>query len=836
MAAEGIVTDDPIMADGKIHRIHVKGDRKGKRNGWYVLHLNNIPAGAFGSWRFGIKKTWRFSAPGVTTDASSRERVAEAAKQRAEEEAREHERARLKAHRIWTRAKPAQADHPYLTKKKVKPHSLRMSWSRLVVPIQDASGSLWSLQFINRDGEKIFLGGGRVSGCFYLLGNPKGKLLIAEGYATGATVREATGQAVAVAFDCGNLTPVAKALRQKFPDTEMVICADDDRTTTGNPGLTKAREAARAVRAKLAVPHFRDGQPGTDFNDLACFEGLEAVRTQLAAASALGAEAKQSGVADVASQGQGVGANPQDSDTSGETSMAESREPQVVQLLNLIKDFTEGGGLGLFHNELHEPFARVRIGGHFENIAIRDRTFHEWLTRFTYTRTGKVFNQQAFAGAKDVLCARAKFDGPKHRLYNRVARLDGSIWYDLTDLDWRAVRITAEGWTVENKPPILFRRFAHQCPQVEPERGGNVDSVLSLFNLADLEAKRLLATAVVSFFVPEIPHPIPALYGEHGSAKSTLARFVRAWVDPSQTPTMGEPDQDEIIQALAHNYVLPLDNLRSIEPWLSDILCRAVTGEGFTKRRLYTDEGDVIFAFRRCVLVNGINSLPRRADLLDRSILFELPDIPRGERREEEDITARFGAELPFVLGATFDVLSNAMRIREGLTLTDAPRMADFARWGEAIWQAAGWGTRTFLASYEREEAVRNEAAIEASPVALALRAFVEEQSCGWEGTAGELLAELTRVASRLRIETRAREWPKQPNVLSRRLNEIMPNLRRVGIRITHGWREKSKTIIVDISGIEGSPSKVSTYAPTKTDDTGDTDAVLSRTKVKEPF
>src|SRR5207247_836589 len=94
------------------------------------------------------------------------------------------------------------------------------------------------------------------------------------------------------------------------------------------------------------------------------------------------------------------------------------------------------------------------------------------------------------------------------------------IWYDLSDPGWRAVRVSSDGWTVEAHPPILFRRFAHQRPQVEPKRGGRVESVLPFFNLADLEARRFLATAVVSFFVPDIPHPIPALHGEHGSAKS----------------------------------------------------------------------------------------------------------------------------------------------------------------------------------------------------------------------------------------------------------------------------------------------------------------------------
>src|SRR5262249_28267562 len=157
----------------KIHRVHVKDDRKGTRHGWYIIHTDGTPAGAFGSWRFGIKKTWRLPRPGVKTDAASRHGIAEAAKEHAQEEARKHERARFQPHRIWTRAKPAQADHTYLAEKRIKPHLLRMSCGRLVVPVCNSDG-LQSLQFILRDGTKRFLAGGLVRGCFHVIGNPNG--------------------------------------------------------------------------------------------------------------------------------------------------------------------------------------------------------------------------------------------------------------------------------------------------------------------------------------------------------------------------------------------------------------------------------------------------------------------------------------------------------------------------------------------------------------------------------------------------------------------------------------------------------------------------------------
>jgi putative DNA primase/helicase len=194
-------------------------------------------------------------------EAMRREREAEGAKRKVE--------AREKAALIWQAAVTAPEDHPYLVKKGIKAHGLRVHDGALVIPICDGV-ELHSLQFIGPEGDKRFLSGGRVSGCYLLIGNLDGTLCIVEGYATGASIHEATGCAVAVAFNAGNLLPVARTLCVKFPHLRLIVCADDDASTTGNPGLSKAREAAQAVGALLAVPDFDRTRPdgATDFNDL----------------------------------------------------------------------------------------------------------------------------------------------------------------------------------------------------------------------------------------------------------------------------------------------------------------------------------------------------------------------------------------------------------------------------------------------------------------------------------------------------------------------------------------------------------------------------------------
>lgn len=187
--------------------------------------------------------------------------------------------ARKKAAKLWDEANPKpSAKHLYLANKQVRGYGIRQLREALVIPVRDADGALHGLQFIQPDGSKRFISGMAKAGHYHAIGKPGAVLLIAEGYATAATLREATGQAVAVAFDTGNLRPVALALRAKFPAARIVIAADNDHRTEGNPGITKATEAAQAIDGTVIAPAFPAGDAGSDWNDYAAVHGLAAVR------------------------------------------------------------------------------------------------------------------------------------------------------------------------------------------------------------------------------------------------------------------------------------------------------------------------------------------------------------------------------------------------------------------------------------------------------------------------------------------------------------------------------------------------------------------------------
>jgi phage/plasmid primase-like uncharacterized protein len=288
MRGAGLDYCGPLHADGKLHRIKVEGDKD--RNSWFVLHAGPPMGGAFGCWKLGFKDTWCEKQPKDYTDAQWRKiqaRWKQMDTEREQEERVRREQARKTAAWIRNRSNTVK-EHGYLGRKGVKAHGeLREYRGALVLPLRDAQGEIHSLQFISADGDKKFLPGGRVAGCFFTLSDTAdGPLVVCEGYATGASIFQATGHAVVCAMNAGNLEAVAKAIRAKQPARDIMVAGDNDQWTTGNPGLTKATAAAKAVAGLIAAPSFKDTAcKPTDFNDLHQTEGLDKVKDQVADAS-----------------------------------------------------------------------------------------------------------------------------------------------------------------------------------------------------------------------------------------------------------------------------------------------------------------------------------------------------------------------------------------------------------------------------------------------------------------------------------------------------------------------------------------------------------------------
>lgn len=288
MERAGITPPDNIVDDGALHRFPTNG-KGGDDSGWYVLHGDGIPAGKFGDWRSGASHAFRADVGrdlALAELEAHRERMLRIQAEREAEREREYAANAERAVEIWEASEPADDAHPYLQRKGVKAHGLRLHRGALVVPMR-AEGKLSSLEFIAPDGGKLFLTGGRTRGAYYAIGSRTPILCICEGFATGASIHQATGRAVVIAFSASNLAPVAEALRAKHPDVRIVIAGDNDASGTGQRA---ALEAARAVKGLLAIPK---GE-GMDWNDVAAADGLEAVRAAIEAAREPGGENEHS--------------------------------------------------------------------------------------------------------------------------------------------------------------------------------------------------------------------------------------------------------------------------------------------------------------------------------------------------------------------------------------------------------------------------------------------------------------------------------------------------------------------------------------------------------------
>jgi len=258
--------------------------------------------------------------------------------------------------------------------------------------------------------------------------------------------------------------------------------------------------------------------------------------------------------------------------------------------------------------------------------------------------------------------------------------------------------------------------------------------------------------------------------------------------------------------AAGNSWVLNIDNLSTVPHWLADALCRLATGGGFSIRELYSDAEEKIFDASRPVILNGIEDLATREDLADRAVTVTLPAIRDEDRRPEREFWPAFKSAAPRILGALLTVLSGALRNLGTTRVSDSPRMADFVQWVTAAEEALGWSPGSFLEIYHENRREGMAAALEADPVAVALRELLAELP-EWRGTATELLSALMR-----RIEDNVRKgrgWPSNARSLGNRLRRIAPLLRSFGVQVEFG-KEARRRIIVLRTASQNTVSNVS--------------------------
>jgi hypothetical protein len=324
-----------------------------------------------------------------------------------------------------------------------------------------------------------------------------------------------------------------------------------------------------------------------------------------------------------------------------------------------------------------------------------------------------------------------------------------------------------------------------------PVHGGSVKELKKFVNVTEGDDNEwvLLVSWIIGLFSPSGPFSILIIQGEQGSAKSTTAKILSALLDPGVASPRSAPSNERDMQIAAQNQmIISYDNLSGIPLWLSDALCRLASGSGLATRELYSNDDETLFSERRPLIINGIDAVPERNDLMDRSIFLTLPRIKDENRRTEGMLWKEFEEAQPRILGSIFTIISEGLKNIDATNVNNPSRMADFEKIVVACEPALPWEKGTFQSIYHQNRTNAVEDSLESDNVANAIIKLVKDSS-SWRGTAAELLAELEKQENEKVVKSKA--WPSSARMLAAKLKRSIPALRGGNIQVEFS-REKN--------------------------------------------
>ena len=419
---------------------------------------------------------------------------------------------------------------------------------------------------------------------------------------------------------------------------------------------------------------------------------------------------------------------------------------------------------------------------HNEHWEISSTGFTEWIGMLAYTELGKAPSKETLTTVKNALNGEARFDGDEHNVFRRVGKDESGYWVDLCNDHWQAVCITTVGWRVCDAPSVRFVRTKAMQALPSPQQGGSYEPLWPLLNVPP-EDHMLVLAWILECFRCDTPYPVLELSGEQGSAKSSTQSLLRSIIDPNQVMLRGRPKTVEDVYVSAkNNHLLSFENLSNITTDMSDALCTVSTGGGTAGRTLYTNDEETTLKAHNPVVLNGISAVVLRQDLLDRTISIGLPTI--AQRRTEKDMKEGIEIRLSSIFGGIVTLFSQSLERLPSVEIAteELPRMADFAKLGEAMSSALGYPPRHWLAMYSdhRKNAVRR--TIDSSPVAVECLKFVEQGGIH-RGTVKDLLEKLDGIRSTA-LEHKE-NWPRSPRGLAEILRRVAPSMRLLGVHLS---------------------------------------------------
>ena len=348
-----------------------------------------------------------------------------------------------------------------------------------------------------------------------------------------------------------------------------------------------------------------------------------------------------------------ITAKPRNQDSAGSNSLA-----------TMIVDLVMDSGIQFVHDG-DDVFARIRKDEHVETYAIKSNTFSMLVSSMVYQANGTVVTTQSLSSALNTMAGQAQFEGESVSVHVRLAAIDETIFLDLGDDSWQVVRIDSTGWAVENPPDSLCFIRPNGLEALPLPVTGDYRELQAFINVPDESNFKLVTGWLIGALNPAGPFPIMILNGEQGSAKSTTARIIRSVIDPNGSPlrAMSRDERDLFIQA-ANSHILCFDNLSGMSDTMSDACCRIATGGGYATRTLYANDQETIFDEKRPIILNGIDEITDRGDLLDRAIVIDLPRISGQRRVLESSLMDQFCDKHGQILGGILDAVVGSIRQR----------------------------------------------------------------------------------------------------------------------------------------------------------------------------
>lgn len=444
-------------------------------------------------------------------------------------------------------------------------------------------------------------------------------------------------------------------------------------------------------------------------------------------------------------------------------------------------------------NDSSQVYALVENNHHNEILDLSNGKAKDWIRYMYYEETGENNSEDAYKNAIALLRSQAINNGTsRESIYNRIAMIDDVVYYDLCTTDWKFIKITKESVEIiaydENMP--VFVRKQQQKEQVRPifDNKDALDGLAKLLRIQDRD-KQIFKVHLVSLCLESYPIPLMVILGEHGSIKTTIAKSVKRIIDPSGENISSLPTKiEDLVLHFTNRYLANFDNISWINDEVSDILCRAITGEGQSKRKLYSDSDEVIFSYRRKIILNGIFPPLDKTDLRDRMIRYETLPVSDTERISESEFNKRFTILLPCVVGLIFSTLQKTLSIYDSIKdeIKYQSRMADFTIYGECISRILNYEPFSFIENYRQKIELNIIDVVESYPIIPIIESLMKDRP-RYEKTVTDFHKECVRLAEIDMVDIDSKKkisFPASPNKVKSHIERIKPTLRALGYNV----------------------------------------------------